>query len=312
MKPTNQGTNDHTKAWTPKENPTYDATDITGYRYIKYASKDKDPATLTVADYTNNLDEARGEPTYIKEVYEKLPSTAVKLDDNDLYGKLQSQRELLTEAGEFSSQDTVANIDENAVTKRGIPYYQKSLDLLAHTFATELNKINQGYLTNPNGEIVTQVWNPKGGPSEAGGMESQAITLEGGYTLKTSDMLGPKEWDMTKVPEDTKQWLTDNGYVNDKGEPDVIAYLNSTQTVKNLDGTEYKDADGNPVKITAGTFRGGNLFSNNGDTNDDDPPITAGNISISLDWASGPLIVPSFVCPTGFTCLLYTSPSPRD
>lgn len=59
-----------------------------------------------------------------------------------------------------------------------------------------------------------------------------------------------------KVPEDTKQWLTDNGYVNDKGEPDVIAYLNSTQTVKNLDGTEYKDADGNPVKITAGTFRG--------------------------------------------------------
>ncbi len=301
MKPTNQGTNDHTLAWTPKENPTYDATDITGYRYIKYASKDKDPATLTVADYTNNLDEARGEPTYIKEVYEKLPSTAVKLDDNDLYGKLQSQRELLTEAGEFSSQDTVANIDENAVTKRGIPYYQKSLDLLAHTFATELNKINQGYLTNPNGEIVTQVWNPKGGPSETGGMESQAITLEGGYTLKTSDMLGPKEWDMTKVPEDTKQWLTDNGYVNDKGEPDVIAYLNSTQTVKNLDGTEYKDADGNPVKITAGTFRGGNLFSNNGDTNDDDPPITAGNISISLDWASGPLIVPSFVCPTGFT-----------
>ena len=70
-------------------------------------------------------------------------------------------------------------------------------------------------------------------------MESQAITLEGGYTLKTADMLGPKEWDMTKVPEDTKQWLTDNGYVNDKGKPDVIAYLNSTQTVKNLDGTEY-------------------------------------------------------------------------
>lgn len=301
MQPTNQGTNDYNEAWIPKANNAYDANDTTGYRYIKYASKDKDPATLTAADYTNDLDEARGAPTYYKEVYEKVPSSKVKLDDNDLYGKLQSQRELLTEAGEFSSQDTVNNVDENALKKRGIPYYQKSLDLLAHTFATEMNKANQGYLTNPNREIVTQVWDPAGGTSKTGGMTTQAITLPGDYTLKTSDMLGPKEWDMTKVPDVTKQWLSDNGYVNDDGEPDVIAYLNSTQTVKNLDGTEYKDADGNSVEITAGTFRGGNLFSNNGDTNDDDPPITAGNISISLDWASGPLIVNSFICPTGFT-----------
>ena len=71
-----------------------------------------------------------------------------------MYGKLQSQRELLTESGEFASQDTVAGVDENAATKRGIPYYQKSLDLLAHTFATEFNKINQGYLVNPKGEYI--------------------------------------------------------------------------------------------------------------------------------------------------------------
>ncbi len=304
MQPTNQGTNDYNEAWIPKANKAYDRDDTTGYRYIKYDSRAKDPATLTVNDYTNDLSEARGPSTYYKQEYEKVPSSKVKLDDNDLYGKLQSQRELLTEAGEFASQDTVNNVDENAYKKRGIPYYQKSLDLLAHTFATEMNRMNQGYLTNPNREIVTQVWNPKGGDDKSGAMETKAITLPGapdGYTLKTADMLGPKEWDMSKVPDDTKQWLTDNGYVNDQGEPDVIAYLNSTQTVKNLDGTEYKDADGKSVEITAGTFRGGNLFSNNGDTNDDDPPITAGNISISLNWSSGAYIVNSFICPTGFT-----------
>ena len=313
MQPTNQGTNDYNEAWIPKENKDYKRDDTTGYRYIKYASRAKDPATLTVDDYTNDLKEARGPSTYYKQEYEKVPSSKVKLDDNDLYGKLQSQRELLTEAGEFASQDTVNNVDENAYKKRGIPYYQKSLDLLAHTFATEMNRMNQGYLTNPKREIVTQVWNPTGGDDKTGAMETKAITLPGDYTLKTADMLGPQEWDMSKVPDETKQWLSDNGYVkkdadgnailddNGKKIPDVIAYLNSTQTVKNLDGTEYKDADGKSVEITAGTFRGGNLFSNNGDTNDDDPPITAGNISISLNWSSGAYIVNSFICPTGFT-----------
>ena len=312
---TGNGTNDYNKAWSAKANGNYKPDEVSGYRYIKYASKDK--TTLTVPDdYTNDLSEARGPSTYYKQEYEKVPSSKVKLDDNDLYGKLQSQRELLTEAGEVASQDTVNNVDENAYKKRGIPYYQKSLDLLAHTFATEMNRMNQGYLTNPEREIVTQVWNPKGGDDKTGAMETKAITLPGapdGYTLKTADMLGPKEWDMSKVPDDTKQWLSDNNYVkkdskgnpilDDNGNkiPDVIAYLNSTQTVKNLDGTEYKDADGKSVEITAGTFRGGNLFSNNGDTNDDDPPITAGNISISLNWSSGAYIVNSFICPTGFT-----------
>ena len=292
-------------------NPNYKPELVSGYRYIKYDQRNNpkpadgaDAATIQ-AYYTNDLSEARGPSTYVKQVYEKVPSMEVKLDDNDLYGKLQSQRELLTEAGEFSSKDTVDTVDENAITKRGIPYYQKSLDLLAHTLATEMNKANQGYLTNPKGEIITQVWDPKGGADNTGAMEGVAITLEGGYTLKTSDMLGPKEWDMDKVPQATKDWLVANNYVNaETGEADVIAYLNSTQTVK-IKGdptTEYKDADGKTVTITNGAFRGGNLFSNNGNSDDDEPPITATNISISLSWADNAVqIVPSFVCPTDFT-----------
>ena len=61
--------------------------------------------------------------------------------DNDLYGSLQSIRELLTEEGEFSSANDVA-ADPNAATKRGIPYYQKALDSLAREFADAMNKLN--------------------------------------------------------------------------------------------------------------------------------------------------------------------------
>ena len=316
---TGKGTDDYTKAWSARVNGNYKPDEISGYRYVKYEFKDQNPHTLD--HYTNELSEARGESTYIKQVYEKVPSMQVKLDDNDLYGKLQSQRELLTEAGEFSSKDTVDSVDENAITKRGIPYYQKSLDLLANTFATAMNEANQGYLVSPEGEIVTQVWNPKGGADKTGAMESEPVKLTGlngtEYTLKKEDMLSSKEWDMSKVPDDVKEWLKQNDdYVkkdadgtplldeNNEKIPDVILYLNSTQTVKvKGDPTkEYTDADGKTVETTVGSFRGGNLFSNNGNSNDDDPPITATNISVSLDWAENAVqIVGSFICPTGFT-----------
>lgn len=61
--------------------------------------------------------------------------------DNDLYGSIQSIREILTEEGEFSSQADV-DADPNATIKRGIPYYQKALDSLAYEFATAMNKLN--------------------------------------------------------------------------------------------------------------------------------------------------------------------------
>ena len=84
----------------------------------------------------------------------------IDLKDNDLFGAIQSMRELLTEEGEFSSdfelgRDLDKILDEakrfraeliadpNASTKRGIPYYMKALDNLAKQFAREVNKINQ-------------------------------------------------------------------------------------------------------------------------------------------------------------------------
>ncbi len=84
-------------------------------------------------------------------------NTAVSLGDNDLYGALQAVRELLTEAGEFSTTNTVTNVDKNSTTKRGIPYYQHSLDALAQQFAAVLNKANSGYMYNEKGNYVNNL-----------------------------------------------------------------------------------------------------------------------------------------------------------
>ena len=65
----------------------------------------------------------------------------IPLGDNDLYGSLQSLRELLTEEGEYASDADIA-VDPNAASKRGIPYYIHQLDNFARTFAREMNTLN--------------------------------------------------------------------------------------------------------------------------------------------------------------------------
>lgn len=95
----------------------------------------------------------RGTDWYKTEIVSEY-SQEIKLDDNDLYGAIQAFRETLTEAGEFSTADTVKNVDENATIKRGIPYYQKSLDLLARVFANAFNEANNGYAVDQNGSYL--------------------------------------------------------------------------------------------------------------------------------------------------------------
>lgn len=83
-------------------------------------------------------------------------SEPVELLDNDLHGSLQSTREMLTEAGEFSSAKTIAEVDPRAAVKRGIPYYQKTLDLLARQLAAKFNEANNGYMTDQDGNYITE------------------------------------------------------------------------------------------------------------------------------------------------------------
>lgn len=140
----------------PQANPAYDPNDPAS---LPYLDENGDPTgdleKAVWEDLPNygialeGLRDSKGQPD---------PTAALQniitLDDNDLYGSLQSIREMLTEAGEFASADTINNVDENAATKRGIPYYQKSLDLLANKIANVFNQANQGYMVNEKGNYI--------------------------------------------------------------------------------------------------------------------------------------------------------------
>ncbi len=157
-----------------KRNPAYDPNQQATAPNLPYLMANGTPtADETAAEQvpTNDKEQALRVPTadekealqeiqYIQQVYVKHPSKPVALDDNDLRGVLQSQREFLTEDGEFTSQDVVDHIDEEARSKRGIGYYQKSLDLLARQFANVFNEANQGFMRNQHGQYI----NKKGEP----------------------------------------------------------------------------------------------------------------------------------------------------
>lgn len=112
-----------------------------------------DPAhqhVLVEGEYASQLKIEPDDPTYAVKLtpladYKGQPkdpkATDLELLDNDLYGSLQSLRELLTEKGEFATDADVA-IDTDAGIKRGIPYYQLALDSLAREFAKQMNALN--------------------------------------------------------------------------------------------------------------------------------------------------------------------------
>ena len=159
-----------------KANPLYDAEDPNS---LPYLDKNGVPTNdVSLADTVQVT-------VYNTRVYTKTPCPTIRLADNDLYGSLQSQRELLTESGEFASQETIDNVDPNAGTKRGIPYYQKSLDLLANKLATVLNDANQGYVYNTEGNYVDEDGNElvvNGQPISKHGLTEDQINyiLQGG------------------------------------------------------------------------------------------------------------------------------------
>lgn len=65
--------------------------------------------------------------------------------DTGIYGSLQSMRGTLTGLGEYSE-------DPETSGSRGIPYYQRSLDELARTFADAMNAVNT---QDPQGNALT-------------------------------------------------------------------------------------------------------------------------------------------------------------
>lgn len=77
---------------------------------------------------------------------EAVDSNAGVIAEGSGYGALESTRQMLVGEGEFTADGTVDT--------RGIPYYMKSLDMLANKFATEMNRINT---TGPDGQPLQSV-----------------------------------------------------------------------------------------------------------------------------------------------------------
>lgn len=203
-------------------------------------------------------------------------SKAVDLADNDLYGALQSQRELLTRSGEFSTQEDIDR-DPNAASQRGIPYYQKSLDLLARQFAQTLNAANQGYVYDEKGNYVKGTMDADGKITRDNPSSFTFVNPQNNaetHTLNRNDT-----WD--KLPDWAKKQMGGANSVED--------YL----------------------KGNKGISMGAPLFSNRGDRNDTDG-ITAANISISAKWAEGPQIVRSFQLPSAMDKIPSTESSNID
>ena len=255
----------------------YDAaTVIDGKRKTVVTDPDTGVVTETVFRKEKQKD---GTISYFATVYTHTPTTQpVDLRDNDLYGALQSQRELLTRSGEFST-DAAIKSDPNAASQRGIPYYQKSLDLLARQFAQTLNAANQGYVYDENGNYIK-------GKIDADGK----ITRDNPSSFELKDPADP-----TKTHTLNRKDTMDNV-------PDWVKTEIEKSGAKSIE--DYLK-DNNGIKL------GEPLFSNRGDGNDT-KDITAANISISAKWAEGPQIVRSFQLPSAMDKIPSTESSNID
>ena len=239
--------------------------------------------TITIYEQTSDKDQATQNPIYKKTVYTQTASAEIQLADNDLYGGLQARREFLTEAGEFTSANTIEKIDPNASTKRGIPYYQNALDLLAKQFAAVFNETN----TPQTREQIYKTYTDEYGVrrySIQDGIDCELTQKTYSYTDKDGK---PKTItaDVVDIPKDL---------LSEEDLADILSLQDIHLSVDGLGHGVLKPG------ARPDNGKGGPLFSSNGDS-DDPNNITASNISISASWAKGPMIVNSWTPNAGST-----------
>ncbi len=207
-------------------------------------------------------------------------NTDVTLTDTDLYGALQSTREMLTEEGAFASKQDIVR-DPSATAKRGIPYYQKIWDAMASKLAGALNEANS--LEDANGDLKRY---------ETGEKKGQYIVQPKNYyvTDKDGNYLGADGQPITLAPgADPDDPASYKEFKKDQDGDFVDANGNKLTP-------PYLDADGNDmrvltdIRVVREQYKGGILFSNSGD-NDDPTGITAKNLSIAHSWANGSIHV---------------------
>lgn len=215
---------------------------------------------------------------FMRDQYGKEVTESVDLGDTALYGSLQSKRELLTEEGEFASEDDI-KFDPNANIKRGIPYYQRALDALARKFADSFNQANTGTDVNGNPDYkpVFLGYKTETGPDgvERYKLNDDCELVDGtGYDQLIKDIAAEKN-----ITEDEAK-----DYLQRTDVSDLSAELQNQVKAAQKDHLGKRD---HGEEITGG----GILFSVSGDSNDitdkDGKGITAANISISKDWSVG-------------------------
>ncbi len=229
----------------------------------------------------------------------------ITLEDNDLYGSFQAMRELLTEKGEFSTQEDM-DADPNATIKRGIPYYQMSLDLLAQKFAEVYNGLNQGTLVDQDGNEI--------GPLTGTITELQAMGIPIKQTSNTDGGFGDGYY---VKPDGTYMGTTEHNPCNldeagikptdtvDEAYNKITKFVGAAATTREEKVAALKnfmkqhgvdDTNKGTAEITLNKpiQAGGPLFSNRND-GDDTTGITADNISVSHSWSTGDVkVVPTF------------------
>ncbi len=217
----------------------------------------RDEATNMTYSATFNIAEVDGK---YQIYYAKTTSGGAWLNDTELHGSIQSDREMLTEQGEYAMKSDQA-IDAKAAVKRGIPYYRKALDTLAAKFAAVLNEANVA----PANKVYEMDGNHF--------VDSDGETIQ--YTLS-----GGSKADV--------EWIND---------PDLVPYAgpyvrdgtdaDGKPVYKLVDMNDKARLSGEPV-LNEGyeDYDGGILFSS--DCNANNPNgITAANIAISDNWALG-------------------------
>lgn len=303
-----------------------------GIRIVERAGKDAtytppNPVTytdpVTGTKYTTSFQEINGKWNQV--VVEKKRTFETAFDDNDLYGSLQATRELLTEAGEFTTKDVVENIDESAADRRGIPFYQHYLDLLARQFATQYNKLNQGVALDEKGNVIYK--EQTGTPDELG-LEAVEVSdgIAGGakgeyYVDKNGYFVGihQEECLLTKAQIKTTDTPEQIAAKIKEADPDLYAKYQAALS-PGADGKvnkenaqfvlhEFLTVHGVPraadetaeITINGPVSMGGLLLSNRGDRDSEgdgsaqDPYINASNISVSQSWLNGSVqLVPKF------------------
>ena len=197
-------------------------------------------------------------------------SEVYDIQDTDMIGGLQAIRELLTEEGEFASTGDLG-LDPNADIKRGIPYYQKSLDALANRFAEIMNEANQlpikdlsaAYQTDANGLFLNNT-----DPQTA---LTITLTLDDGTTVNVrgTDKDG-------NLLDDTGAILKNKN--GDDLNASMLSYKEKQQILTQLQ-------ENGKLTEEYEWYKGGPLFTI-GDKADTTDGIVASNITISHAWAN--------------------------